>query len=216
MKSLFNPVKGARLLKYPYGQVFQLFGENVELYKKAIGINGHNGIDLVSKQGTPILASEGTVVDIWDSPPGYGKHIRTMTEPDSNGNFLELVYAHLESMLVQKGDKVFDGQQIGTMGNTGFVISGGTPYWGNAPAGKGVHLHFGVRDCTLAQTENQVYNDILKITVGYPTYQNGMFGYRDPMALLEADTALVQYASGLILSLQKKIQELLAKVGKIK
>ena len=213
MTKLYNPVKNARLLRYPYGNVYQLFGENVELYKKAINTNGHNGIDIVATQGTPILASKGTVVDAWDSPPGYGKHIRIMTEPDGNGNFFELVYAHLESILVKKGDKVQDGQQIGTMGNTGFVISGGTPYWGNAPAGKGVHLHWGVRDCTLAQTENQVFNEVLKLTVGYPTYKNGMFGYRNPMVLLEADNALVQYASGLILSLQKKIQELIVKVG---
>jgi len=222
MKYLFNPVKGARLIKYPWGNVFQLFGENVELYKKAIGTNGHNGVDLVSAFRTPILASTGMVVDFWDSPSGYGKHIKIMTEPNNNGNFYELVYGHLDEInpTLKKGDKVLDGQLIGYMGNTGFVISGNTPFWGNAPAGKGVHLHFGVRDCTLAQSENAVFNDVLKITVGYPTYTNGMFGYRDPMALLEADTALIQYASGfilsLLLSLQKKIQELMAKVGKIK
>lgn len=45
---------------------------------------------------------------------------------------------------MKPGQRVVQGQLLGYEGNTGFVISGGTQYWGDAPAGKGTHLHFGL------------------------------------------------------------------------
>ena len=45
---------------------------------------------------------------------------------------------------MKPGQRVKQGDFIGYGGYTGFVVSGTTEYWGNAPAGKGTHLHFGV------------------------------------------------------------------------
>ena len=42
------------------------------------------------------------------------------------------------------GDIIKVGQAIGLEGNTGFVVSGKTAYWGDAPNQIGTHLHFGV------------------------------------------------------------------------
>jgi len=152
MTNLQNPVMGAKLFKWPKGTITQLFGANVVLYQKAIGTNGHNGIDIVAAEGTPILASQGTICEVKNTPEGYGKHIRILTEPDIYGDYLELTFGHLRDIIVNIGDKVIDGQMIGGMGNTGFVISGSTQYWGNAPAGRGVHLHWGARECNLKNT----------------------------------------------------------------
>ena len=55
-----------------------------------------------------------------------------------------MVYFHAGKILVQNGQKVKAGDALCLEGNTGFVVSGSTPYWGNAPAGKGTHLHFGI------------------------------------------------------------------------
>jgi murein DD-endopeptidase MepM/ murein hydrolase activator NlpD len=212
-KKLFNPVQNARLLRYPYGQIYQMFGENPALYKP-FGFEGHNGIDIVSTQGTPILATAGKIVDVKNTPEGYGRHIRLLTPADENGTFYELVFGHLDSVSAVIGESVISGQEIGKMGNSGFVISGNTPYWGNAPAGKGVHLHFGVRECSLNKTDYEVgysLGDSAYIKNGY----NGYAGYIDPMKFLDLPedyVKAVQGILGLLAAIIKKLQEL-SKVG---
>ena len=59
------------------------------------------------------------------------------------------VYCHLDEIAVEPGQVVKQGDLLGYEGNTGFVVSGGTQYWGDAPAGKGVHLHFGLYELML-------------------------------------------------------------------
>ena len=211
MKYLRNPVKGAILLNYPTGNIYQIFGVNVELYRKAIGTEGHNGVDIVKEFRAPILASAGKVVERKDDPSGYGRWVRLLTEPDENGDFLELTYGHLDGIYanIQKGFKVEDDQIIGLMGNTGFVISGNTPYWGNAPAGKGVHLHFGVRECSTKNTGHRVVyasGDSAYVK----DYNNGLKGATNPLKYIEADPGAIRIAMGIIgtiISLLKKMQE---------
>src|SRR3990167_901237 len=208
MMKIINPVKGARLLRYPVGQVYQGYGENIALYFKAIGSAGHNGLDIVAEQGTPILATKGKIVEVKDTPTGYGKHVRIITPPDINGEFYELIFGHLDSINVRMGQKVEDYHWLGGMGNTGFIISGSTPYWGTAPAGKGVHLHFGVRECQFATTGN---------VVSYPTgdsvmiknYNNGLFGYINPLKFIDIDYSTAQAAQGVLLSIRMKLLEML-------
>ncbi len=208
---LCNPVKESRLLKYPFGNIYQFFGENVALYKKAIGTDGHNGIDIVSKQGIPILATAGEIVEVKNTPEGYGKHIRILTPAMEAGTCYESVFGHLDTIGVVIGEVVFNGKEIATMGNTGFVISGNTPYWGNAPAGKGVHLHFGVRECSERDTGwITTYSSGKKIYV--KNFKNGFDGYINPMKFLDLPEDIaksVQTIAGLITSIQKKIEELL-------
>lgn len=207
MQKIQNPVKGARLLKYPVGNIYQFFGENIELYRKAIGTEGHNGIDIVSAFRTPILATAGKIVEVKNDSSGYGKWIRLLTPPDVNGDFLELTYGHLDETLVNLGEEVKDGQEIGKMGNTGFVISGNTPYWGNAPAGKGVHLHFGARECSVINTGWQsVYASGDKVYI--KNYQNGFKGSVNPLKFIEVNADLAAYFWGLLESIRMKLLEI--------
>jgi murein DD-endopeptidase MepM/ murein hydrolase activator NlpD len=59
-----------------------------------------------------------------------------------------ILYAHLDKVMVKKGDTIDKGQQIGTVGNTCF--SRRDPY----KACKGAHLHFEVRSKQYLPTED--------------------------------------------------------------
>ena len=159
LRSMESPVAGAILEKWPKGHIAQLWAENPKLYANAAGryddfhthFGGHTGIDILGAQGTPIRAAhDGNVIatqgertkqgglEVWIESAVY----------DDNGTLAKCStsYSHLDSYIVQVGQYVTKGQVVGYMGNTGFVISGGTKYWGNAPAGKGVHLHYGLHE----------------------------------------------------------------------
>ena len=95
----------------------------------------HYGIDLQSKEGTPICAAErGKVIKIGWEPNGAGRYVII-----DHGHEVYTVYMHLQKDSVSKngiseGTEVKAGQVIGNEGNTG-----GT--YGET----GVHLHFEVR-----------------------------------------------------------------------
>lgn len=193
MGSLTNPLKGCRLKRWPHGDIYQGFGENKELYKAAIGLDGHNGIDLIQPENTPVVAAtSGHVVDIKDTPNGYGKHVRIVSDKQPDGTYLETTYGHLNSVSTGKGEYVHAGNEIGLEGNTGFVISGGTKYWGNAPAGRGVHLHFGLRILKDAKWfTHQI--DYLGKSYTIINYNNGLSGHVDPMPYLDPFTKDMKY-----------------------
>jgi len=75
----------------------------------------HYGIDIAAKQGTHIKSS--------------GKGIVTMAEDDlyytggtiimDHGHGISTIYSHLENVLVSVGDKINQGDIIGTVGSTG-------------------------------------------------------------------------------------------------
>ena len=85
----------------------------------------HRGIDLGGNKGTPIYASaDGVVTKVVNSCPldgfrgsecggGYGNQVILSHSNDST------VYAHLNSVSVTDGQKVKQGQQIGTLGDSG-------------------------------------------------------------------------------------------------
>src|SRR6056297_242508 len=83
----------------------------------------HAGIDLANKLGTPIGAANSGKVVFSEEQSLTGNTIII-----DHGRGLLTVYAHLETMSAYKGDMVKRGQQIGTMGSTGFST--------------GSHLHF--------------------------------------------------------------------------
>lgn len=84
----------------------------------------HNGVDIANSTGTSILAADsGRVVSVLNENYGYGRHIVI-----DHGNGTRTLYAHLSSSLVEVGDNVSRGQQIGRMGSTG--------------RSTGPHLHF--------------------------------------------------------------------------
>lgn len=85
----------------------------------------HRGIDLAAPLGTEVVASySGEVVVAGDSslPKNFG-----LTVLIRYGN-IQTLYAHLDSVVVNVGDRVRAGQRIGTVGETGKAT--------------GPHLHF--------------------------------------------------------------------------
>ncbi len=81
----------------------------------------HPGIDIRAQKGTNVYAvKDGTVQKIittYKQNRGYGKFINLAHE----GNLLTR-YAHLDSILVKKGQKVKKGSLIGLVGKTGLAL----------------------------------------------------------------------------------------------
>lgn len=74
----------------------------------------HYGIDLSCATGTPIKASDGGTVTMsgWNGNYGYCVKI------DHGGGYVT-VYAHCSALYVSVGEKVYQGQTIAAVGNTG-------------------------------------------------------------------------------------------------
>lgn len=143
MIKLSNPLRGAILKKWPDGSIFQLYGENPQLY----GGKGHPGLDIALTRGTDVLAAHGGVVQsvVPESPTNkYGHFVTILSDKNFAGEQVLTQYAHLLDWSVYEGQRVQEGEVIGHEGNSGYVISGGSVFWGNAPANLGNHLHFNV------------------------------------------------------------------------
>jgi murein DD-endopeptidase MepM/ murein hydrolase activator NlpD len=196
-----SPIKDFKNKYYPEGSVTQYFGENPKLYMERMGMIGHNGIDIVAEWGTPIFAVEGgLVVDVKDTPEGYGKHLRILCD---NGN--EWTYGHASQNLVKVGDKVEEGQQIQLMGNTGFVVSGATPFWKFNPYA-GTHLHLGLRKF-IYDRKGWAYNsNTPAITI--LNYENGYKGSIDFKDLLSTAEP-IDTPQGDIIKIQKTFIDIL-------
>lgn len=86
----------------------------------------HTGIDIAAPYGSPVKASDGGTV-IWVGyEGGYGKLIKI----DHGANYVSY-YGHLSKYNVKVGQKVYKGQKIGAVGNSGNST--------------GPHLHFEIR-----------------------------------------------------------------------
>ena len=144
---------------------------------------GHNGIDIVAPHGTPMEAVEdGRVVQVKSSPDGHGKHVRIVSRRADSDGFNHLwVYGHCDTILVEVGDRVRQGDVIATMGNTGFVVSGHTPYWKYNPHA-GTHLHLGLRLVKFANDGWSYEGSDLRLKVN--DYNNGYKGGVDPYPYL--------------------------------
>lgn len=90
------------------------------------GYKGHTGMDIACSEGTPIMAADaGTVVFAgWGG--GYGNCVMI-----DHGNGMLTIYGHSSKLLVTQGTKVYKGQVIALVGQTG-----------NAT---GNHVHFEIR-----------------------------------------------------------------------
>lgn len=108
--SIFTPIKGI---------LTSTFGEQRGGYM-------HKGIDLAADIGTKIGVALDGVVTYSGVNGGYGKVI--IVNHDNN---METVYAHCSKLNVNVGDKVWKGDVIGEVGNTGDST--------------GPHLHFEIR-----------------------------------------------------------------------
>ena len=177
MAKLGLPLKNLDLRRWPDGHLMQGFGESCALYTEAFLKMGspsrcHNGLDLVTYENDECIAvCDGTILkaDFGETTHGYG--VWLLSDPEGERTWL-FAYFHLNALAVKTGDRIIKGQVLGWEGNTGFIVSGNTPYWGNAPAGKGVHLHFGVYPFVNGQKE-------------FPN--NNENGAVDPVPLLRPD-----------------------------
>lgn len=169
------PIKGFKNEKYPEGSITQWYGENPALYGticyQGSCLTGHNGYDIVAPWGTPLYAvDDGQIVDVKESEGGYGKHVRLLS------NNFEYTYGHLSRIDVKLGQQVKAGEQVGLMGNTGFVVSGATPFWKHNPYA-GTHLHLGKREFKPrvgSETFNIQYLNSIQGNI--LNYDNGLFG----------------------------------------
>ena len=85
----------------------------------------HRGIDICNKRGSPVIAPANGVVSSIETDAGYGKMLVI-----NHGYGLVSRYAHLDKVLVKRGQAVERGQEIALVGNTGRTT--------------GPHLHYEV------------------------------------------------------------------------
>jgi murein DD-endopeptidase MepM/ murein hydrolase activator NlpD len=145
LKSPIKKLKG-KLIITTLGYGDRAFADT---YKRmGWSIRAHNGIDYVvgkgrtESYGTPIIAShKGVVRKVTFTTPlsTQGNGLTIEGEPfikDGKRTLLMTTYWHLAEVFVNAGDRVEVGQEVGTMGNSGFVIgSDNDPF-------AGTHLHF--------------------------------------------------------------------------
>lgn len=86
----------------------------------------HTGVDLRAPVGTKVFAmAEGVIIEVKRIWGGYGHFVRI-----AHDGTVSSLYAHLDQVKVESGQKVYKGQEIGTVGMTGWTT--------------GPHLHFEV------------------------------------------------------------------------
>ncbi|HVN26291.1 MAG TPA: peptidoglycan DD-metalloendopeptidase family protein [Candidatus Paceibacterota bacterium] len=135
---LLIPIQGATTANISQGYGATSFAKN--------GYKGkwHNGLDLATPIGTPILAADDGVIsgvaneDLYCPKGAYGKFITI-----NHFNGLTTLYGHLSRQLVKIGDTVKRGQIIGYSGETGYAT--------------GPHLHFTVFAQSTFSVENSKY-----------------------------------------------------------
>lgn len=87
----------------------------------------HFGIDLAGPKGSAIIsAQDGVVIYTGRDFKGFGKMVLV-----ESGYGWATLYAHLDTILVREGQRVQQGEVVGSMGRTGRAT--------------GVHLHFEIR-----------------------------------------------------------------------
>lgn len=114
---LFHPLNGN-------GTINSYFGPRTAPIAGASTI--HHGIDIGNGSNQPVYAAQAGKVLISQADPSYGHFIRIL-----HANKLLTEYGDLGTLLVNVGDTVTQGQQIGITGTGGIE--------------NGVHLHFEVR-----------------------------------------------------------------------
>ena len=75
----------------------------------------HYGIDIAAKQGTMIKSSGNGIVTMAEDDLYYTGGTIIM----DHGHGISTIYSHLENVLVSVGDKINQGDIIGTVGSTG-------------------------------------------------------------------------------------------------
>ncbi len=116
---------GTFVLTSPFGNRTSPFTNTVDF---------HAGLDLAAREGTPVLAAGGGRVVFAGRYP-LRRNVRWWRYGDvvvlAHGERYLSIYAHLQEITVRRGATLRRGEQLGTVGNTG---------WSTSP-----HLHYEVR-----------------------------------------------------------------------
>ncbi|MER6504529.1 peptidoglycan DD-metalloendopeptidase family protein [Streptomyces sp. NPDC001455] len=143
------PCSGGAPFKLPYsaGRAYTVTQTPGSGYSHNDDYNRH-AVDFATPTGTPIVASAaGTVYfEGWNGAGGIMALI-------DHGNNRCTQYAHLSSTITDRGNRVAQGQQIGTSGATGNV--------------SGPHLHWNVVYCD-SQRSREIPNSV-ETGTNYPT-----------------------------------------------
>jgi len=115
------------------------------------GYHGYNAVDIANSCGTAIYAAaDGYVTSAMTTSSrakygasvfaGYGNHLKI-----SHSNGAITLYAHMQNILVSRGQQVSKGEMIGTMGGGFEYVNGRVLRMQGAGKSSGCHLHFEVR-----------------------------------------------------------------------
>lgn len=106
------------------GRITSRFGLRKNPTTKSDTRQQHRGVDIANKTGTAIYAvAAGTVVRAGQNDPVAGNYLIVQ-----HAGHWQSTYTHLNTLSVEQDDRLFQGQQIATMGSTGRAT--------------GPHLHF--------------------------------------------------------------------------
>lgn len=78
--------------------------------------DSHNGIDIAAEKGTSIYAIADGTVETADTDAKYGKYIVLL-----HNNNIESRYYHCDALFVTAGQKVYQGDKIAEIGQTGMA-----------------------------------------------------------------------------------------------
>jgi murein DD-endopeptidase MepM/ murein hydrolase activator NlpD len=118
-KALLNLRTTPSILPVTNGKLISGFGKRIHPFHK--GLYNHPGIDIAATRGTEVMASaDGYISDVSfsDLLAGFGNQLEV-----THNNELVTRYAHLENIVVKRGQRVKKGQVIGTVGNSGGSIA---------------------------------------------------------------------------------------------
>ncbi len=103
-------------------------------------LKNHNGIDLATKEGSPVYAvKDGAVTFVIENDKEFGNYIILQHDKGKTTS----VYAHLQSATVQQYQNVKKGEIIGYVGHTGMAT--------------GDHLHFEIRQGGKAENPRDIF-----------------------------------------------------------
>ncbi|MBI5969369.1 MAG: peptidoglycan DD-metalloendopeptidase family protein [Deltaproteobacteria bacterium] len=107
------------------GRISSEFGDT-RLSGSSGGTRPHRGVDIAAPLGSPIAATAGGTVSFAGRDLECGRLICI-----DHGHGFSTIYGHLKEIFVQTGDKIREGQTVGTVGSSGNST--------------GPHLHYEVR-----------------------------------------------------------------------
>lgn len=116
----------------------QFWGDNSEHYREfhyhGVPLKGHNGIDFRISPNTYVLAVDpGRITEIGEERGGIGRYIKI------EHRWGESLYGHIDTILMDAGQRVNRGDQIAVAGDTESVAQS------SAHEVRSTYLHFGIR-----------------------------------------------------------------------